>query len=225
MVKTPFGGYEKLKAEIGIKSQGTVVSVRVLRNDVELGKITANVIADMRAPSVHVKFTGPSNLWAEVKVAYENGRLHLFWKSPKHNDDISIEYKNDGTTTSTKFNIVVDGKHLKYLAERVWTQGKITGNSLFDTNLDWFLEKKVETNYEIKYPATYKPTAGPWEIYYQKKANGVETVLIKLTLTPSNAGKKFKLTGLVEAPEYLADTIEGEAEAELKPAGFALKLR
>ena len=86
-------------------------------------------------------------------------------------------------------------------------------------------KKKVETNYEIKYPATYKPTAGPWEIYYQKKANGVETVLIKLTLTPSNAGKKFRLTGLVKAPEYLADTIEGEAEAERKPTGLALKLR
>merc|ERR1712142_387837 len=39
------------------------------------------------------------------------------------------------------------------------------------------------------------------------------------------AGKKFKLTGLVKAPEYFADTIEGEGEAELKPDGLTAKMR
>ena len=243
LATTPFNGYKKLMAEVVIKSEGKVVSVKLTRGDKWIGTVTADVNLSMVSPKFVFKFEGPQDLFAEVKLQYNDGHAQIMWKLPKKTGDINIKYKHDGTTTSAELTAVINGKHVKYFAERVWIVGKVTGESRFETNLQqYFKAKKTEFNYEIKYTKDY---TGPWEIFYQRKADGVESALVKLSLNRL-ADKKFKFDYhinapvLVELPRQLAQLFSpkqtlpflpktiylfGHAEMEIKSDSVMMDLK
>ena len=243
LATTPFNGYKKLMAEVVIKSDGKVVSVKLTRGDKWIGTFTTDINLSMVSPKFVFKFEGPEDLFAEVKLQYNDGHAQIMWKLPKKTGDINIKYKHDGTTTSAELTAVINGKHVKYFAERVWIVGKVTGESRFETNLQqYFKAKKTEFNYEIKYTKDY---TGPWEIFYQRKADGVESALVKLSLNRS-ADKKFKFDYhinapvLVELPRQLAQQFSpkqtlpflpktiylfGHAEMEMKSDSVMMDLK
>ena len=243
LATTPFNGYKKLMAEVVIKSDGKVVSVKLTRGDKWIGTFTTDINLSMVSPKFVFKFEGPEDLFAEVKLQYNDGHAQIMWKLPKKTGDINIKYKHDGTTTSAELTAVINGKHVKYFAERVWIVGKVTGESRFETNLQqYFKAKKTEFNYEIKYTKDY---TGPWEIFYQRKADGVESALVKLSLSRL-ADKKFKFAYHVNAPvlvqlprqlaqqlspklnlQFLPKTIDlyGDAEMEIKSDSVMMDLK
>ena len=208
IIKTPSKSYEKITCNI--RKDDKTTTVDIFKNDKKFSTFT--VVSDVSIEDgrghIDFKWEATDSLWAQAAVSYEDNKAEFSLKAPNTDWKVSMEVKESGPTSTTKFDANIDGEVLRYSSERTWTDGHIVGQSEFFTTMPYFKDKDTKSNYEITYPNDLSFNR-PLEIYYESKNSGVTDLLLKSKLEIVQE-KSVKISVYLSNPSKLPNDIDLE---------------